>query len=156
TFNVADIRPGFEWDEMPLAFPDEKTLSVLAPDHQQNMLEWLVPQLSKGTGALYLTSNSFRHFWMPQAPKESDGFCIWLPSQKPGHMKDESMIIHAHNIPDQINRLLPSRLPRINVQSDSTQLGARLSVTIEERLPVTGLSVEEILMDGWLMVTDNY
>jgi CubicO group peptidase (beta-lactamase class C family) len=156
TFHVADIRPGFEWDEMPLAFPDEKTLSVLSPDHQQNMVEWLVPQLSMGTGALYLTSNSFRHYWMPQAPKVSDGFCIWLPSQEPGHMEEESMIINAHNIPDQINRLLPSRLPRINVQSDSTQLGARLSVTIEERLPVTGLSVEEILTDGWLMVTDNY
>lgn len=160
TFNVADIRQGFEWEDMPLAFPDEKTMSILAPVHQQNMLEWLVPNLSKGNGALYLISNSFRHFWMPQAPKGSSssttGFCIWMPSQRPGNMDDQFMIIHAHNIPDQINRLLPSRLPRINVKTDSTQLGARLSITTEERLPVTELSVEQILTDGWLMVTENY
>ncbi len=160
TFNVADIRSGFEWEGLPLAFPDEKTLSVMLPGHQQNMLEWLVPQLTVGTGALYLTSNNYRHFWMPEASKVPSsgaaGFCVWLPSQIPGQMIDSSMIINAHYIPSQINRLLPSRLPRINVQSDSTQLGARISVATEERLPVTGLSVEQILTDGWLMVTDNY
>ncbi len=160
TFNVADIRSGFEWEGMPLAFPDEKTLNVMAPGHQQNMLEWLVPQLSRGGGSMYLTSNCYRHFWMPEASKISSsgpyGFSIWMPSQKPGHMVDQSMIINAHPIPEQLNRLLPSRLPRINVLSDATQLGARISVTSEERLPVTGSSVEQILMDGWLMVTDDY
>jgi CubicO group peptidase (beta-lactamase class C family) len=160
TFYVVDIRAGFEGERMPLPFPDEKTFSILEPVHQQNMVEWLVSQYKEESNTLFLNSHEYRHFWMPEASKKpnsgSAGFRIWLPASRPSRLSDQSLLIHAQNIPDQINRLLPSRLPRIKVQSDSGHTGAMISVTTENRLPLTSLSIEQVLAEGSLLVTDNY
>ncbi|GAO28807.1 serine hydrolase domain-containing protein [Geofilum rubicundum] len=160
TFHVVDIRSGFEWERMPLPFPDEKTFSLLEPVHQQNMVEWLVSQYKEESNTLFFNSSDYRHFWMPEASRKSKsvsaGYSVWLPALRPSRLSDQSLLIHAHNIPGQINRLLPSRLPRINVQTDAGQKGALVSVTTEERLPVTSASIEQIFSEGALLVTDNY
>lgn len=155
---IADIRSGYETPEMELPFPDELTMALSLDSAREALIDWLSRRAaSKGVFG-FMTSQTFKQLWLDgliNKPAEYEAFNLWIPKSNPDN-SNSAVFVNVALMPRQINRLL---LSRRSLSSISAAGAARKSLNLTQDksfVPQTELSVEQLLLDGTLLLSNDF
>jgi CubicO group peptidase (beta-lactamase class C family) len=152
---VSDIREGFEMKHSILPFPNEKVVSLLDDHDREKMVTLMRQHLVNNRIRAWYGTYRFSGFWLhgniPSDERQPFRDVIWMNKSD-----KEAIGIRVYKIPVQTISLLPSRLPQLD-RGFSEQGGLPVFTLKSDRsLPVIDISVEDILNEGMVFLTDNY